>query len=97
MEDQEMVVRATKSQIEDIKESLFWKDVIQELEAWKKGFGIERNNIVDNCAKENHTTATVLLHMGDINGRIKTVNYLLSLPDIFLSLLEEQKENKNDT
>ncbi len=98
MEDQEILVRTTKSQLEDIKESFFWMDVKQELEAWKKGFQIEQNNIVDDSSENNHSTATVLMHLGDLNGRIKAVDYLLSLPDIFLSILEDQaKEDKDDS
>ncbi len=95
MEDQEIVVRATKSQIEDIVKDFFWQDVVKELTVWKKAFQLEQGNIVDDSAEENHSTATVLMRLGDLNGRAKAVDYLLSLPDIFLSILEDQKENKD--
>ena len=97
MEDQEMVVRATKSQIEDAKESFFWKDIVRELETWKVGFNKEREGVVDEAQEYNLTTATVLLHFGHIEGRIKAVDYLLALPDVFISMLEDQKENKDDS
>lgn len=93
MDDREITVRATKDQIQDIKESLFWKDVEIELGAWKKGFETEMGSIVQGAETENPSTASVLLHMGDVNGRIKAVDYLLSLPDIFLQILEEQKDD----
>lgn len=97
MDDREITVRATRNQIEDIKESLFWKDLEIELGAWKKGFEIEMGLIVQEAETENSSTASVLLHMGDINGRSKAVDYLLSIPDIFLQILEEQKDdNRRD-
>jgi hypothetical protein len=34
--------------------------------------------------------------MGDLNGRQKAVDYFLSLPDVFISLIEEKKEDKKD-
>ena len=88
----EILVNSTKNQIEDFKNSLLWADIKRELKAWQKGFDIEMKSIVDNSAEANPSTASVLLHMGDLNGRIKAVEYLLSLPDIFLNILEE-KEN----
>jgi hypothetical protein len=91
--DREIILFSTKSQIENIKESLFWKDVERELSVWKKGFEIERNNVVPDAAESNHTTANVLMHLGSIDGRIKAINYLLSLPDIFLSILEDKKND----
>jgi hypothetical protein len=30
--------------------------------------------------------------MGDLNGRQKAVDYLLSLPDVFLQILEDKKQ-----
>ena len=50
-------------------------------------------SVVDDAADSNPSTASVLLHMGDLNGRQKAVDYMLSLPDIFLQLLEAKKEN----
>lgn len=91
--DKEIIVFSTKSQIEDAKESLFWKDIERELKVWQKGFEIERSNIVSEAAEENHSTANILMHMGSIDGRIKAINYLLSLPDIFLQILEDQKND----
>jgi hypothetical protein len=88
-----MEVRCTRDQIEEAKESFFWKDIIRELTDWKSGFQSEQGSIVDNVASENSSTASVLLHMGSIDGRIKAVDYLLDLPDQFLHILEEQKDD----
>ena len=83
-------IRSTKMQVEAFKESFIWQDIMDELLIWKKSFDIERNSIVDNAAESNPSTASVLLHMGDINGRVKTVDYLLRLPDVFLQILADK-------
>jgi len=93
MEDKTITVRATKDQITDFMESLLWKDIKNELVAWKKGFQIEMLGIVEDSTESNPSTATVLMHIGDINGRMKAVDYLLSLPNIFLQILEDQKDD----
>lgn len=87
---EQMMIRATRDQIEEFKTSMLWKDIKRELGVWKKGFEQERAAIVDDAADKNLTSATVLMHLGDINGRIKAVDYLLSLPNIFLQILEDQ-------
>ena len=93
MEDKTITVRATKDQITDFMESLLWEDIKNELVAWKKGFQIEMLGIVEDSTESNPSTATVLMHIGDINGRMKAVDYLLSLPNIFLQILEDQKDD----
>lgn len=87
-------IRATRDQLKDLKKSILWADIVRELKAWQKGFNNEMMGIVDDAAVENPSTASVLLHMGDLNGRQKAVDYFLSLPDVFLDMLEQQKEDK---
>jgi|SRR3972149_2193014 len=89
-------VNATKDQIEELKSSVLWKDIVRELKAWKYGFNLEMQSIVDDAAKENPSSASVLLHMGDLNGRQKAVDYLLGLPDIFLQILEDKKSERGE-
>ena len=89
----EVEVYSTRGQIEDFQSSIIWADIVRELDAWKIGFEIEMSSIVDDAAKENPSTAAVLLHMGDVNGRTKAIEYLLSLPDIFLQILEDKKDD----
>lgn len=91
-----MKVFSTRDQIEDAKASMFWRDVVRELTAWKEGFNREMMSIVDDAEAENPSTASVLLHMGDLNGRQKAVDYILSLPDVFLSFLEEQRKEPKE-
>lgn len=91
-------LRTTKSQIEEFKESILWADIVRELEFWKDGFKSELESIVDDAADKNPSTASVLLHMGDLNGRLKAVDYVLSILDVFLSELNTNMEvEENDT
>lgn len=89
-------IRVSKEAIEEFKESILWADIVEELRSWKEGFNGEMLSIVDDAEGKNPSTASVLLHMGDLNGRQKAVDYFLSLPDVFISLLEEKKEDKKD-
>lgn len=93
---EEMEVLSAKGDFEEFKESTVWADIVRELEAWKMGFELERSGIVGKTANENLSTASVLLHMGDVNGRIKAVEYMLSLPDVLMSMIDMEKEAKSD-
>jgi len=93
MEDREVVVNATKDQIEEFIDSLLWNDMKRELESWKEGFDAEMRSIVGEAEDANPSTASVLLHMGDLSGRSNAVDYLLSIPNVFLQILEEQKDD----
>jgi predicted TIM-barrel fold metal-dependent hydrolase len=84
-------VNATKIQIEEFKSSILWNDISNELNRWKEGFNLEMLSIVDSAADDNPSTASVLLHMGDLNGRQKAVDYFLELLNVFLSILEDKK------
>jgi hypothetical protein len=92
----EVRVRVTKGDLEEFKNSILWKDIRRELIAWKKGFDLELKSIVDNAATTNPSSATVLMHIGDINGRVKTVDYLLSIPDVFIGILESEESKSRD-
>lgn len=95
MEEQAGIsVNSTKGQIEDFKDSILWQDICRELDFWSEGFAREQDSIVDNAASNNPSTASVLLHLGDINGRKKAVAYFKQILDVFLDVLEDKK---NDT
>jgi len=90
----EIKINATLDQIEGLKESIIWKDIVRELRNWKKGFNMEMMSIVDNAESNNPSTASVLMHMGDLNGRQKAVDYFISILDVFKDLKLEEIENK---
>lgn len=89
-----IVVNATKMQIEEFKESILWQDITRELDFWSEGFAREQDAIVDNAEKDNPSTASVLLHYGDINGRKKSVTYFKQILDVFLDVLEMKNDSK---
>ena len=91
-----MRVRVSKEAVEEFKESILWADIVEELKSWKEGFNREMLSIVDDAEGNNPSTASVLLHMGDLNGRQKAVDYFLSLPDVFIDLISTEKEDKKD-
>jgi hypothetical protein len=91
---EEIEVFATKEQIKSFIESTLWKDMVRELVAWSEGFRREQDSIVDEAASTNPSTASVLLHMGDLNGRQKAVVYMIGLPEMLLEIKEEQKQSK---
>jgi len=94
MED--MDVRSTRTQIEEFRDSILWADIVREITEWKEGFIHEVMSIVDTAADDNPSTASVLLHMGDISGRAKAIDYMLSILDIFLDTLEIKKEEEDE-
>ncbi len=90
-------LRTSRDQVEEFKKSLLWADIVDELSFWKEGFEGELKGIAEDAAENNPSTAAVLLHMGDINGRLKAVAYMLSIPDVFLSQLEVKEDGRNKT
>jgi len=90
----EIKINATLDQIEGLKESIIWKDIVRELKNWQKGFNMEMMSIVDNAESNNPSTASVLMHMGDLNGRQKAVDYFISILDVFTDLKKEEIESK---
>lgn len=88
---QQLMVNATRDQIEDFINSVLWKDIRRELLKWKKDFNLEIDQITDDAKENNPSTASVLLHIGDINGRKKAIDYLLSLPNVLLQVLIDQQ------
>jgi len=89
---EQVKIRATKDSIKKLVESILWQDIVNELESWKESFQLEQDSIVDDAATENPSTASVLLHMGDLNGRKKAVDYMIGIPDVFLGILETNEE-----
>lgn len=93
---EEITIMSTVGDIEEFKKSIIWKDIRRELKAWKKGFERERISIVDDSISKNLNTAQVLMHLGDLNGRTKAVDYLLSLPDVFISILKDDQKQEQE-
>ena len=87
-DDKLMVVRATREQITDFIESLLWKDMKREMGRWKRQFEKESISVIGSCIDVKENSASILTHLGDIHGRCVTIDFLLEMPDVFLSELE---------
>ena len=89
---------STTSQIEEFKESLIWKDIVRELRHIKKLATLEYD-IVGEVHTDDQgyrivpNQSETLIHLGDIKGRKKAVDYFLSIPDILLQTLEVNKDD----
>jgi hypothetical protein len=98
MEEQlaQPVRRASREAVEEFKKSILWADMRDELLFWLEGFKDEQDSITDDAIENNKSTAAILTHLGDLNGRKKAVNYLLGILDVFLSEFEEKEEAKKN-
>ena len=90
-DEQEVTVNATKDQIEEFKASILWKDIKRELEMWKDGCKDEYGQTVGDSITSG---ANILTHLGDIHGREMSIDYFLSILDVFLAVLEDKNENE---
>lgn len=96
---EEIKVRSTKDQIEEFRNSFLWLDIKDELHRLSRRAQLEYDIVGEPHTDDNGnfvvpTTSETLIHIGDIKGRRKAVSYFLSILDIFLSLLED---NRNDS
>ena len=82
------IINSSKDQLEDFKDSTVWKDISMELMIWREGFNLEMLSLVGDAESNNPSTASVLMHLGDLNGRQKAVDYMLDLPNTFLNILK---------
>ena len=93
----EAKVLSTKSSLEEFKKSFIWKDFVRELSMLKRAFKKELLMFHEHAISNNLTSSTVLLHTGDLNGRIKAVEYFLTMPDIMIQIKIQEEENTSDT
>jgi len=99
MQDEEVTIRSTKSQLEEFKTSFIWKDMVDEIARLARNSQVEYDlvgepHIDDEGFKIIPNTSETLIHLGDIKGRRKAVGFFLNIPDILIQALEDQ-ENDN--
>lgn len=99
------MIRSSKVQIEEFKESLLWKDIVDELKTLERLALIEYDivgepRVDDQGFKVVPNSSETLIHLGDIKGRRKAVQHFLSIPDVLISMKEdedrEQKQSNKD-
>ena len=97
-DEMECEVNATRLQIEDFKESILWKDIKRELGKWKSGAIQEYSQVVgDVISGSGSGIENSDMHLGDIHGREMTIDFLLSLPDMFLEILKDKEDESDGT
>lgn len=92
------IIKSTKSQIEEFKESLIWQDIVSELSKLRELATLEYDIVgephVDDAGyKTIPNQSETLIHLGDIKGRKKAVEHFLAIPDILLQTLEVNKDD----
>ena len=90
-----MDVNSTIEKLEEFKESIIWLDICNELRSWKDGFVGEMLGLVDDVASTNPTTASLLTHLGDVNGRIKAIDFVLCVVDTLIDSKRVAIENSD--
>lgn len=88
----EVKVRATRLQIEEFKGSILWSDMKDELEQWKLIAQEEYGKVVGNIISGDSSVENSDMHLGSLHGREMAIDYLLAIPDIFLQILEDKKD-----
>ena len=96
MEERE--VRSTKMQIEEFKSSMLWDDFKDELIQLAKNAQLEYDIVGESHVdvqgfKIIPNQSETLIHLGDIKGRRKAVQYFLEIPDILIQILEDKQDD----
>ena len=92
----DVMIRATKEQIRDFMSSILWKDMKRELGLWKTMAKNEYGQVVGDVIAGKSEMVNSDMHLGSLYGREATINFLLGLPGMFLQIIEDQIEEKED-
>ena len=93
MDEHEVVINATRDQIEEFKGSLLWKDMQEELKRWLEMFAIQKSNTIDMCISGEIGGSSALASLAEVKGRERTIEYIMAMPDVFLQILEDKKND----
>ena len=88
----EVTINATKDQVNDLKGSILWSDIVNELSKWKLAAQDEYSQVIGNVISGESGIENSDMHLGSLYGREMTIDYLLSIPDIFLQILEDKED-----
>jgi len=85
-------------QIEEFKSSMLWSDFKDELIQLATNAQLEydlvgESHVDDQGFKIVPNQSETLIHLGDIKGRRKAVQYFLSIPDILIQILEDKQDD----
>jgi hypothetical protein len=85
----DIIIRSTKSQLEDFKQSMIWKDIKRELGIWIRMAKDELLPLAMQCTTDDIPTNTAA-KLAAIGGRIEAIHHILQIPDNFIQELEVQ-------
>lgn len=87
-------LRVSEDEIRAFMNSFMWKDMKAEMAAWRKMFEKEPMSLVDKALSGEENSTSTLMHLGDIHGRVAAIDYILEMPNVFLSIKEYEKQEK---
>lgn len=86
-------IDATMEQVKQFKGSILWRDIERELKRWLEMFEPHNSMAIDLCIEGKMSGSATLTSMAEVRGREKAINYILAMPDVFLDILEERKDD----
>jgi hypothetical protein len=94
-------IKSTKSEVEAFKDSMVWLDIVEELTDLNRRAQLEYDLVGEIRVDEEGNkivpnSSETLIHLGDIKGRRKAVEYFLNIPDLLLQILEDKKNAKRE-
>ena len=95
MDEMGVEIGATKLQIEEFRRSIIWNDIKRELDKWKSGASQEYSRVIGDVISGGSGIENPDMYLGNLYGREATINFMLSLPNMFLEILKD-KEDKSD-
>ena len=91
-------MRSTKAEIEAFKESLIWKDILDELKEQIEFYTSQLLDIPPNAINNDYSTTSVMANMGCMHGTIRSLTMIRDeMLDILINKYEEQKQQQNLT
>lgn len=95
VDEMEVEIGSTKLQIEEFIKSIIWNDIKRELDKWKSGASQEYSRVIGDVISGDSGIENPDMYLGNLYGREMTINFILSLPNMFLEILKD-KEGKSD-
>ena len=91
-DEMDIEVNATKLQIENHKESILWQDIKRELGKWRSAARQEYSRVIGDVIEGGSGIENSDMHLGSLYGRERSIDFMLSLPDMFLEILKEKED-----
>ena len=92
MDGMEVEVNATKLQLEGFKESILWQDIERELVKWRSAARHEYSRVIGDVIEGDSGVENSDMHLGSLYGRERSIDFMLSLPNMFLEILKEKED-----